>query len=106
MTTNMIRRARKRTAKQRRAIFARFAKMYRKGLKRTKVQSSNIHSVGYEPVHKVLEVRFKRKGKGKQSVYRYAGVESKTYQKMIKANSKGKFFYKNIRMKYPYERVT
>lgn len=95
-----------RSPSQRKAIFARFARMYKKGLKRTKVESSNIHSVGYEPVTKVLEVRFRRKKGTGTSLYRYAGVESKMYKKMMQAKSHGKFFHKNIRSKYPYQRVT
>ncbi len=102
----MVRRKAKRSAKQRRAIFARFAHLYKKGLKRTKVESSNLHSIGYEPVTKVLEVRFKRKKGTGTSVYRYAGVESKTFKKLMKAKSHGRFFHKHIRSRYDYERVT
>src|SRR6266478_1348169 len=94
----------RRSPKQRRAIFSKFARIYKKGLKRTKVKSSNLHSVGYDPITKVLEVRFKRLAGPKASIYRYAGVESKTYQKLMKAKSHGKFFHKHIRSKYPYER--
>lgn len=102
----MRRTAKKRSGSQRRAIFESFARKYKKGFKRTKVKSSNIHSVGYEPKTKVLEVRFNRKKGTGQSIYRYAGVESKIYKKLMAAPSHGKFFHKNIRMKYPYTKVT
>lgn len=92
---------RKRSPEQIKAIFAKFGKLFSKRLKRRRVSSSNIHSIGYEPENKSLEVKFKSK-----SVYRYSNVPESTYRKFMTASSKGKFFHKKIRNAgYPFEKL-
>lgn len=91
----------KRTRQQERALFAKFGKMFKKGLKRQRVKSSNIHSIGYEPKNEILEIKFKSK-----SVYRYAHVPQKVYKRFLNAGSKGKFLAKKIKGEYPYNRVS
>lgn len=64
-------------------------------IKREKVDSSNLESVGYDENSKVLEVEFKS---GK--VYRYLDVPKFKYVELVNANSKGKYFYSNIKNIY------
>jgi hypothetical protein len=53
---------------------------------RTRVKSSNIFSIGYDPVNKILQVEFK-----KGSIYEYYDVPDNVYQNFMKAGSKGNF---------------
>lgn len=70
-------------------------------MERTQVESSNIASIGYDKgTPMTLEVEF-HGGK----VYRYIRVPADLYEGFLKAESKGKFFYANIRGKYSYELV-
>ena len=64
-------------------------------MNRIPVTSSNIASAGY--TNDTLEVEF-RGGK----VYRYLGVSEDIFKNFMTAESKGKFFYSEIRGKYSY----
>ncbi len=61
------------------------------------VQSSNLHSVGYEDG--ILEIEF-----NDSSVYQYFDVPESTYLGLMQASSKGKFFHKYIK-RYRYKKV-
>lgn len=65
---------------------------------RTKVESSNIASVGYDGVN--LEVEFKS-----GAIYQYENVPIRVYDVMMKADSVGKYFNAHIKSKYNYRRV-
>lgn len=67
---------------------------------RKPVRSSNLKSVGYSKPEKVLEVEF-RSG----SVYQFEEIHPHTARYLMQAPSKGKFFWKNVRGKYPYQKV-
>ena len=70
-------------------------------MKRTKVSSSNLASVGYNPVTKILEIEFLN-----GSVYQYYDVPQSVYDGLMKAESHGKFFYANIRQGgYSYRKI-
>lgn len=69
-------------------------------MQRTSVQSSSLHSVGYEEETKTLEIEFNN-----GSVYRYYGVPFSVYQGLMSAPSHGKYFHQHIRDVYPYTRV-
>lgn len=60
-------------------------------MERTPVKSSNVASVGYDPVNKTLEIEFKSGG-----VYQYPGIESQTHADLMGAESIGKFVQLNI----------
>lgn len=62
------------------------------GMKREHVQSSGIKSVGYDPIKKILEVKFTG-----DHVYRYLNVPEVLYLRLMKASSKGVFFNTKIR---------
>jgi hypothetical protein len=63
-------------------------------MNRTPVISRIIASIGYESG--TLEIAFKRGG-----VYRYSGVPEHVYRDLLSAPSKGAYFGKYIRNRYP-----
>ena len=67
---------------------------------RQPVRSSNIRSVGYEEVARMLEVEFHSGG-----VYRYSGVPEMVYRCLMRAVSKGSYFHQHIKDQYPFVRV-
>lgn len=69
-------------------------------MERQSVVSSNVKSVGYELESNTLGIEF-RSG----AVYQYYGVPPEVYEALMRAPSQGKYFYVNIRDRYPYRRV-
>ncbi len=67
-------------------------------MKRTKVESSNIASVGYDG--NTLEIEF-----NSGAIYQYENVPIRVYDVMMKADSVGKYFNAHIKSKYNYRRV-
>lgn len=66
-----------------------------------KVDSSNIHAIGYDSENKILEIIFKPK----MTNYIYEKIEPEIYDAFLKADSKGKFFTANIRGKFETKKV-
>ncbi len=64
------------------------------------VVSSTLASVGYAPRTRTLEVRFTS-----GSVYRYFGVSRRVYAELLAASSKGAYFNRHIRDRFPYARL-
>lgn len=62
-----------------------------------KVESSNIHSVGYDGEEEVLYVKF-RSG----ATYAYLGVPERKAMALLEAPSKGEYFADNIKDKYEF----
>ncbi len=69
-------------------------------MERQEVTSSQIHSIGYDPKAKVLEVEFNR-----GPVYDYYGVSPARYRQLMAASSHGTYFNEKIRGTYDYRRV-
>ena len=67
---------------------------------RTPVSSSNLVSVGFDPLSGTLEVEF-RSG----SVYLYFQVPRYVFDGLMSANSKGSYFDEVIRNAFQYQRV-
>ena len=67
-------------------------------MKRQKVNSSNIQSVGYDAQRKVLEIEFKN------GVYHYTGVAPFIYKKLLSAKSAGKFFHQHINKIFDFKK--
>lgn len=65
------------------------------------VDSSNIHSVGYDPETRHLHVKFKSGG----AVYRYEGVAPEAHAQFVAADSKGKHFKANILGKFKHAKL-
>lgn len=64
------------------------------------VKSSNLKSVAYDPENRVLEVVFHGGGK-----YRYQDVPEEAYDKLLAAESVGRFFVKEIKPKFVAKKV-
>ena len=65
------------------------------------VQSSNLKAIGYDEHQNTLYVEFKHGGK-----YKYLNVDKSVYDKLLVADSKGKFFDQNIKKAgYKYSKV-
>ena len=69
-------------------------------MKRIKVRSSNIISVGYDIKEKYLDIEF-----SSDSVYRYHNVDKEVWEKLTTSKSIGKFVWGNIRGMYRYEKI-
>ena len=67
-------------------------------MKREKVLSSNLKSVGY--LSRLLEIEFKNR-----SIYQFQNVSEQIYLGLINSKSKGTYFAENIKGKYPYRQV-
>jgi hypothetical protein len=67
---------------------------------RTPVQSSNLRSVGYDPVRRILEIEFHDGG-----VYQYQSVDPSVYNGLMSAGSHGSFFHAYVKNIYPYRKV-
>lgn len=67
-------------------------------MRRRKVLSSSIRSVGYDPGERVLDVQFEQ-----GDVYRYFGVPPRVYEKLIHADSIGAYVNRGIKRDYDHE---
>lgn len=66
-------------------------------MERTPVSSSSIAAIGYDVENYLLEVEFIR-----GAVYLYSGVSMDEKDGFVNSDSKGKYFYANIRNRYSY----
>lgn len=73
--------------------------MNKVAFKRIPVESSNIASIGHSFPRRMLEVEFKN-----GSIYRYKGVNNRTFKDMLASSSKGKFLNAAIKGIYPYKK--
>lgn len=65
------------------------------------VSSSNLASVGYDAIHKKLEIRF-RNGR----LYEYSRVPENIFSGLMNAASHGKYFDRHIKKAgYSYRRI-
>jgi hypothetical protein len=64
------------------------------------VESSNLAAVGYNKDAFELTIAFLD-----GSIYRYEAVPMEEYVDLMKADSKGEYFYTDIRLIYEFERI-
>jgi hypothetical protein len=69
-------------------------------MERDPVSSSNLVSIGYDPGSEILEVEFKA-----GTVYQYLNVPSFMHERLMSADSIGKYFNIEIKNAYPCEKV-
>ena len=69
-------------------------------MEREPVSSSNIAAVGYDPDSETLEVEFKTSG-----IYQYFNVPVFMHERLVVADSVGKFFNAEIKDSYPCARL-
>ena len=78
-------------------------------IKRQKVKSSNVVSIGYDEILRVLAVEFnptkKHLADGTENVYFYPGFPKPVFDEFLEAKSVGKFFHAHVRGKYKAFRV-
>jgi hypothetical protein len=72
-----------------------------KTMLREPVDSSTMRSVGYEPQGRTLEVEF-----AVGTVYEYLDVRASVHEELMAAESKGRYFNREVRDMYPYVRVS
>jgi hypothetical protein len=65
----------------------------------TPVESSNVHSVGYNPRTETAYVRFHS-----NVLYSYSGVPVDEFEGLLHASSVGRYLNSNIKGTYPYHR--
>lgn len=70
------------------------------GIEMTAVQSSMMTAIGYDAQQKTLRIRFIQ-----DADYDYSGVPPEIYQGFLSAESKGKYYHRYIKGKYPNKRV-
>jgi len=64
------------------------------------VDSTQIHSIGYDPETQTLAIRFTRgfgEKRGPGSLYHYSNVEQADYDAFLASESKGKHFGQHIK---------
>ena len=69
-------------------------------MKREKVESPEILSVGYDAAKSVLEIEFRYGG-----IYRYDDVPEQVHAELMQRGSHHDFFQEHIRGQYGYRRV-
>jgi hypothetical protein len=69
---------------------------------RQPVDSSNIKSVGYDAALETLEVEFLS-----GAIYQYQNVPARVHARLMRAESKGKFFNAHVKSNgaYPYRKM-
>lgn len=70
------------------------------GTVRVAVESSSVTSVGFDATLSVMDVEF-----AGGAVYRYFAVPAAVHVALMDASSKGAFFNKHVRAKFPFARV-
>ena len=65
-----------------------------------KVESTSLDYVWYDRKERILHVLF-----NSGHYYVYYDISYYRYRKLMKAESKGRYFYYHIRMKYEYRRI-
>lgn len=66
------------------------------------VVSSNLASVAYDFESQAMEIRFREPSANSSGTYRYSEVPLAVYRGLMDAPSKGQFFWRSIRDRYPF----
>ena len=69
-------------------------------MKRTHVESSNIESIGYDSKSQTLEIEFLN-----GSLYQYFDVPETVFEKLMGADSHGRYLNSNIKGHYRFSKV-
>lgn len=70
-------------------------------MNRINVNSSNIASVGYDNIQRLLEIEFHG-----NDIYQYLNVPQNIYENLMAASSHGKYFDQNIKNVYQYHKIS
>jgi hypothetical protein len=63
----------------------------------TAVESSTLSALAYDEAREILQLRFRSR-----AVYRYYGVPATVHEALLGAPSKGSYFNRAIRGRFPY----
>ena len=63
----------------------------------TTVESTTLATVGYDEGHGLLQLEFRSR-----AIYQYFGVTAAVHEGLLGASSKGSYFNRLIRGRYPY----
>jgi len=66
----------------------------------TPVASTTLLTIGYDDVAQRLHLQFRSR-----AVYYYSGVPTDIYQSLFSAPSKGAYFNRNIRGRFPFQKL-
>jgi len=66
----------------------------------TVVVSTTLSTIGYDEILNLLQLEFRR-----QAVYQYFGVPVAVHEALLRAPSKGSYFNRAIRGRYPFARA-
>lgn len=69
-------------------------------MERQRVSSSNLASVGYDPISQTLEIEFNHGG-----IYQYSGFPISEHQGLMAASSHGSYFVQNIKDVYFCQKI-
>lgn len=69
-------------------------------MRRERLESTSLRSVGYDPSARVLEVEFLNGG-----VYQYLDVQDDEYEEFREADSKGRYLNTAIKPSHRYRRL-
>lgn len=69
-------------------------------MQRIPVESSDIVSIGYDAKERLLEIEFKE-----DRIYQYIDVAPDIYERFMRSDSYGEYFYAHINKHYRYKRV-
>jgi hypothetical protein len=69
-------------------------------MQRTRVESSCVRAVGYDPAEQLLEIEFTN-----WLVYDYLSVPPAVHRGLMRADSHGRYFNRRIRDHYEHRRI-
>lgn len=67
----------------------------------TPLSSSNLAGADYDGATRVLTIEFTN-----GAVYEYEGVPAEVFADLLGSSSPGSYFYRQIKGRFPYQRVT
>lgn len=70
-------------------------------MERQLLKSQLLQSVGYDPARNLLHIEFVN-----HRVYEYGNIPQWLFDALLRADSAGKFFHREIRGKYPESEIT
>jgi len=69
-------------------------------MKRKRVKSTNIHSIGYDEKSQILEIEFLSGG-----VYEYSEIRKELHEDLMAAPSHGKYYNQHIKGEFPSKKL-
>ncbi len=67
----------------------------------TTVESTTLAALAYDDAHEILQLEFRSR-----AIYRYRGVPAPVYKALVAAPSKGRYFNREIRGRFPHSPVS